>query len=186
MTRPILRVWAVGAVAVLTLVGCSSGGDDDDAAVEAPVAQQPGTTAPPTTTAPSPEVETFEFISGKNPFTPLAGPGAGGGTSTDGSTTATTAAPGTSGGTGGTGSTGGATGGVEPEPVQQVALLDVFVEEGVVKANVRVNGTVHKVGVGDTFAGQYKVLSLSDADECGRFLFGDDAFRLCKGQQVTK
>jgi hypothetical protein len=67
-----------------------------------------------------------------------------------------------------------------------VALLDVFTEGGEVKANVRVNTTVHKVAVGQEFADRYKVLSLDQASECGRFLFGDDSFRLCRGEQALK
>ena len=51
---------------------------------------------------------------------------------------------------------------------------------------MRVNTTVHKVGVGDEFATRYKVLSLDAAAECGRFLFGDDSFRLCRGEQALK
>jgi hypothetical protein len=180
---------AVAAVAVLVMAACSGGGGGgDDAAVEEePVAQAP-TTAPPATAAPTGDAETFEFISDKNPFTPLAGEGTGGATTGTGTGTGT-GTPGTGTGTGGTGTGGtgtGGTGGVEPEVAQRIALVDVFTEGGVVKANVRVNTTVHKVGVGETFAGRYKVLSLSAADECGRFLFGDDAFRLCRGQQVTK
>jgi hypothetical protein len=182
MRRRLLR--AVVPVALVALTACiGGGGDGDEAAVIQPEAQVTPTTAPPTT-APSGDQETFEFISDKNPFTPLAGPGTGG-TGTGGTpTTSPTGGTGT-GGTPTTSPTGG-TGDVEPEVAQRVALLDVFSEGGEVKANVRVNTTVHTVGVGDTFADRYKVLSLSLADECGRFLFGDDAFRLCRGQQVTK
>lgn len=123
-----------------------------------------------------------------------------GGTSTGGTTTGGTSTGGTSTGgtsTGGTstGRTGTSTGGTgtstsggstSPRRSDRVTVVDVFVERGRVVANVRVNDTVHKVGVGDTFAGSYKVLSLSQADECGRFAFGDDTFRLCRGEQTLK
>ena len=53
-------------------------------------------------------------------------------------------------------------------------------------ANVRVNDTVHKVSAGQAFATNFKVVSLSQSDRCGRFLFGDESFRLCKGEEVLK
>ena len=67
-----------------------------------------------------------------------------------------------------------------------MAVLDVFAEGGRTMANVRVNDTVHKVAAGQTFAGNFKVVSLSLGDRCGRFLFGDDSFRLCKGEETLK
>ena len=67
-----------------------------------------------------------------------------------------------------------------------MALQDVFVEGGRVKANVRVNDTVHKVAAGEVFATSFKVVSLSQGDRCGRFLFADDPFRLCKGEELLK
>jgi hypothetical protein len=145
------------------------------------------------TTGPE-DVQTFEVFSSKNPFTPLAGDQTGGTGGTTGTTTPTGTGTGGT-GTGGTGTgTGGTTAttpgetspGVEPQRAQRVALLDVFTEGGELKANVRVNTTVHKVSVGDEFAERYKVLSLDAASECGRFLFGDDSFRLCRGEQALK
>lgn len=64
--------------------------------------------------------------------------------------------------------------------------MDVFVEGGRTVAQVRVNDTVHKVSSGQVFASRFKVVSLSQADRCGRFVFGDDPFRLCKGEQTLK
>lgn len=101
-------------------------------------------------------------------------------TSTGGATTGGTSSTGT--GTG-TSTSGGTT---EPRRSDRVTLLDVFVESGRVMANVKVNDTVYKVAAGDTFATSYKVLSLSQADDCGRFTFGDDTFRLCRGEQTLK
>ncbi len=51
---------------------------------------------------------------------------------------------------------------------------------------MRVNDTVHKVSAGQVFATNFKVVSLSPGDRCGRFLFGDDAFRLCRGEESLK
>jgi hypothetical protein len=56
----------------------------------------------------------------------------------------------------------------------------------VAKANVKVNDTVYKVQAGQAFATSYKAVSLSVSTGCGTFLFGDDQFRLCKGEQVVK
>ncbi len=67
-----------------------------------------------------------------------------------------------------------------------MALQDVFVEGGRVKANVRVNDTVHRVAAGEVFASNFKVVSLSQSDRCGRFLFGDDPIRLCRGEELLK
>jgi hypothetical protein len=181
---------AMGAAA------CSGGGGGDDAATPTTLPPAPIPPPSPTTSAPD-DVQTFEVFSSKNPFTPLAGnqtggttgtAPSGGGTGTGGGSTATTAGTGTGTGTGGTTGTtpDGTTAGVEPQRAQRVALLDVFTEGGEVKANVRVNTTVHKVGVGQEFADRYKVLSLDAASECGRFLFGDDSFRLCRGEQALK
>jgi hypothetical protein len=74
----------------------------------------------------------------------------------------------------------------EPGRSTRVALLDVFAENGRTVANVRVNDTVSKVAAGDTFATNFKAVSLDPAQRCGRFLFGDDQFRICKGEEVLK
>ena len=64
-------------------------------------------------------------------------------------------------------------------------------------AVVSVNSVEYTVGVGDTFAGSFKVISLTppndnlaDSDPrrngYGVFLFGDNAFELGTGQQILK
>ncbi len=69
--------------------------------------------------------------------------------------------------------------------------------EGVLRATVEVNGVEYDVGVGDVFAGSFKVISLTPPDEdaedgdpdalgSGVFLFGDNAFELEVGQQILK
>ncbi|MDH3426722.1 MAG: hypothetical protein OEM22_08655 [Acidimicrobiia bacterium] len=65
-----------------------------------------------------------------------------------------------------------------------VALVDIRDVGGVLRATVTVNGTSFDVGVGDTFADVYKVVSLSE--ESGVFMFGDNAFQLNVGQQILK
>lgn len=58
--------------------------------------------------------------------------------------------------------------------------------------NVVVNGNSYQVGVGETFAGAYKVISITPPDEdagtLGRavFLFGDNSFEVVEGQEILK
>jgi len=82
------------------------------------------------------------------------------------------------------GDTGDGTGnGFEPSGTR-VTLVEVRDVEGVLRATVRVDGTDYDVGVGDTFAGNFKVVSL-DPDS-GVFLYGDNAFELSVGQEILK
>jgi hypothetical protein len=81
---------------------------------------------------------------------------------------------------------GGGTGtenGFEPSGTR-VTLVEIRDVEGVFRATVTVDGTDYDVGVGDTFAGAFKVVSL-DPDS-GVFLFGDNAFELSVGQEILK
>ncbi|HUR48439.1 MAG TPA: hypothetical protein VMY88_02770 [Acidimicrobiales bacterium] len=141
-------------------------------------------------------------VSGGTTQTTLGGGGSGGGTSgggtsgggTSGGTTPTTirggSGSGSGSGSGGTTTTqaGGSSGGQANEPRRQerVALLDVLRRQGRVVAQVRVNDTVYTVGEGDVFAENYRVLSIDEASECGRFIFGDEQFRLCRGEETLK
>ena len=164
------------------------GGGGGGTAVQPPLVRPSATT----TTRPSgtPPSESFEVFNTKNPFTPLVNPAGGGGT------TGTTVAGGgtTGGGTtgGGTSATtvaggGGAAGGAATEPrrSQQVALLNVYTKNGKTVADVRVNDTVYTALVpGQTFATNFKVVSLQG--QCGTFLFGDERFQLCEGEEVLK
>jgi hypothetical protein len=204
----IILVAGVGIALLVFLVTQVLGGDDDgdDISSSVTTTTRPFTgTTTTTTTAPGAQpTETFEVFSTKNPFLPLRTAAGAGGTTggTTGGTSGGTSGGGTSGGTTGgtsgggttgggtsggtTGGTAGGTGSVEPRASQRVALLDVFTENGRVVANVRVNNTVHKVADGETFATSYRVLSLSASTGCGQFLFGDDQFRLCKGEETLK
>lgn len=73
--------------------------------------------------------------------------------------------------------------GFEPEGTR-VVLLEIREEGGVDKAVVTVDGVTHVVGVGETFAGSFKVVSLSESS--GVFLYGDSAFTLAIGQAILK
>lgn len=52
------------------------------------------------------------------------------------------------------------------------------------RAIVRVDGTEYTVGVGETFAGRFKIVALDD--DKVTFLFGDQTFVLAEGQQILK
>lgn len=207
---PLIIGGGAGVLLLIFLLTQVFSSDDKTEPVAAPVPVTPAPVVPtPTTLVPGAvPAETFETFNTKNPFVPLrilSTAGGGGGAAatggTAGSTTVTTRVGGTTTGgstavgtiTGGTvtsggTTTGGSTGGTSTEPRRgaRVALLDVFAEGGKIVANVRVNDTVYKVSDGQTFATSFKVVSLSQADDCGRFVFGDDAFRLCKGEESLK
>lgn len=206
---PLILGAGAGVLLLIFLLSQVLGGDDDPEPTATPLSPMPTVPiVPPTTVAPgSVPAETFETFNTKNPFVPLriVSTGGGGGgaaaaptgggtvTATPGGTTVTggTGVTGTTatGGTTGTGTTTGGTGTVgatEPRRGARVALLDVFAEDGKVVANVKVNDTVYKVSEGQVFATNFKVVSLSQGEDCGRFVFGDDAFRLCKGEESLK
>ena len=194
-----LLVLVVGGVALLVLLLLvlrlvAGGGDETPTAPTAPPTRPPGGAATTTTTSAGPgSRESFEVFTTKNPFLPLRSPGGGapppgaGAAPTGGATTGGSGATGATTGAGAaTGARGGREGGTEPRRGARFALLDVFAEGGRTMANVRVNDTVHKVSAGQAFATNFKVVSLSQSDRCGRFLFGDESFRLCKGEEVLK
>ncbi len=81
------------------------------------------------------------------------------------------------------GGNGGTDNGFEPSGIR-VTLIEIRDVGGVLRATVQVDGTDYDVGVGDTFAGDFKVVSL-DPDS-GVFLYGDNAFELSVGQEILK
>jgi len=133
----------------------------------------------------------FQVSQPRDPFEPLivsTGGGGDGSTTTtidDGSSTTTT--------TGGDGSTtttiddGSSTTtttvGDSPDGIR-VVLLEVREENGELVAVVEVDGETSTVGVGDTFATSFKVVSLTETG--GVFTFGDSAFTLAVGQSILK
>lgn len=199
-------------VFLATKVLGGGGGGDQVAALSRPspgavtITTTPATAAPAAAEGPAP-VETFEVFTTKNPFMPLrttvaataasptAAPAAAAAplpTSSPVTATpaaapapapATTAMPAAASAAQTTSTGGHAT---KPVRTTRVALLDVFAEGDRLVANVRVNDTVSKVAAGDKFGSNFKVVSLDPAERCGRFLFGDDQFRLCKGEEALK
>lgn len=181
------------------------GGDDTVEAISQPTAVTTATTAAPPAPAEAAPVETFEVFNTKNPFLALrtkavastAAPAAAAAAPAPAPAAAIPVAvkpavPAAAGATApapaSVSTATGATGGQATAPVQstRVALLDVFAEGDRIVANVRVNDTVSKVAAGDTFGTNFKVVSLDSAARCGRFLFGDDQFRLCRGEELLK
>jgi hypothetical protein len=73
--------------------------------------------------------------------------------------------------------------GFDPEGTR-VVLLEIREEGGLDKAVITVDGVTYVVGVGETFADSFKVVSLSDSS--GVFLYGDSAFTLSVGQAILK
>ena len=116
-------------------------------------------------------VETFEVFAPKDPFKPLTpeagaeGDGAGAGGNDDA-------------GTGGDGSANRNVAG------HSVKLVDVFDDDGELRAQVQVDSTVYTVSEDEVFADNFQVLSISG--ECASMLFGDDQFTLCEGEEILK
>ncbi len=159
--------------------------------------EQPLPGAPESTTATTPSVASgagsvemssgFEISQPRDPFAPLIDDGGGDVTTTtigDGSTTTTTSGDGSTTTTpGGNGSTTTTTVGDSPSGIR-VVLLEVRDESGSLVSVVEVDGETHTVGVGDTFADSFKVVSLTETG--GVFTFGDSAFTLAVGQSILK
>lgn len=183
-TKKLLVVLA--GVVVLALVGAFvvlpalTGGAADDVVV---AARPPAKTAPkaavaakkPAPKKATPVTATFNDTVGRDPFRPLYVAPA----------VAPAAAPGVAPGTV-----------VNPAPASQpqtsstqvggnrVALIDVFSRGGKTYAQTKVGSTVFTPAVGSNFATSYQLLTASG--ECATYLFGDEQFQLCEGQEVLK
>jgi len=130
----------------------------------------------------------FQAAQPRNPFEPLIDADDSGAPPTtidDESSTTTSTDPGetTSTTTDGTTSSTTTTLGDDPDGTR-VVLLEVREENDELVAVVEVDGETHTVGVGDTFAENFKVVSLTETG--GVFTFGDSAFTLSVGQSITK
>ena len=168
----------VGVIAILALVYVlflSGGGNAPEAFPTFTPRPSSRPTDQPTPTQPA-VPETFEVFEGKDPFRPLValGGSTGGGT-TGGTTTGTTT-------TGGTTTGAPSSGGTSAS--QHVTLISIDGSGSNRTATVDVDSTEYTVKVGDTFASNYRVKSLSSS--CGTFVFGDQTFTLCVGQEVLK
>lgn len=80
---------------------------------------------------------------------------------------------------------GGTTSGTQqPASSSSLSLTEILRDGSTQKAIVKVNGSTYTVGVGETFAGNYKLTKISGS--CASFLQGDSPFTLCSGQSVLK
>lgn len=68
----------------------------------------------------------------------------------------------------------------------EFTLEDVSDVAGVVRAEVSVDGVTYSVGVGDTFAGSFLVISLDVEAGSGVFSYGDNTFTAAIGQAILK
>jgi len=67
---------------------------------------------------------------------------------------------------------------------KRITLLEIRDNDGVYTAVVSIDDVTYTVGVGDTFAQDFKVISL-DSDS-GVFMYGDNVFTLSVGQSIIK
>ena len=125
----------------------------------------------------------FQVSQPRDPFEPLIVSGGGPTTTLDDESTTTTTGDGSTTTTTGDGSTTTTTAGDSPDGIR-VVLLEVRDESGSLVAVVEVDGETYTVGVGDTFAVSFKVVSLTESG--GVFTFGDSAFTLAVGQSILK
>jgi hypothetical protein len=65
-----------------------------------------------------------------------------------------------------------------------ITLVEIRDVDGVLRATIVVNGVTYEVGEGDTFAGSYQVVKITE--ESVVIMFGDTAFELKVGQQILK
>ena len=195
-TKKLLVVLA--GVVVLALVGAfvvlpalsGDAVDDSVVAVRRPARtapQAPAAAAKPAPKKAVPVTATFNDTVGRDPFRPLyVAPAAAAG-----------GAPGVViGGPAAQPGSGSGSGGAAPAPASQpqssstqvggnrVALVDVFSRDGKTFAQTKVGDTVFTPVVGSTFATSYQLLTASG--ECATYLFGDEQFQLCEGQEVLK
>lgn len=185
--RNMLIVLGVVAVAALAFFLLTRGGGAPEQA-----APTPTTSPPPTVTTPPPgpppdekaPPRAFGFFGGRDPFVPLvvAEEGAGG----TGTAPASPAPP---------GDPGDPVDPVETPPPdaerdeaqsvvkggKRVQVVAVFMRGGQEVVQVSVGGTVYVVAEGDTFARNFKVVSIDDP--CASFLFGDEQFTLCEPRE---
>ncbi len=170
---------AVASVWLMASAGVFTGGDPN-----LPSAPAGSTSTTSGSGAPIDLSGDYQVAQPRDPFKPLVvttsestttTQGGGGDTTTTvpgGSTTTTVA-----------GSTTTTTQGNQPDGIR-VMLLEVRTESGGRVAVVEVDGVTYTVGVGDTFATSFKVVSLSDNG--GVFTYGSNAFTLAVGQSILK
>jgi len=79
---------------------------------------------------------------------------------------------------------GGPSGGGGFTPATSVTLVAIRNVGGTLRATIIVDGVSYDVGEGETFAGSYKVVSLTDTTAV--IMYGDTVFELQEGEQILK
>ncbi len=79
---------------------------------------------------------------------------------------------------------GGAPGDGTFNPGTSVTLVEIRDVGGTLRATIIVNGVSYDVGEGETFAGSYKVVKLTE--DSAVIMYGDTVFELKVGQQILK
>lgn len=157
-----MGIYVLGGLILIVAAMKLLGGGDDEVIV--PPGAFPGVTKTPT---PSPTISPLpvtDTIFGRDPFEPLVTEGA--------------AAPEPT----GSPTSGPNSGGTSTS--RRVTLLDVFRSGGNLVATVSVDGTEFTVEEGETFDTSFRLDTLTT--RCGTFVFGDERFTLCIGQEVRK
>lgn len=140
----------------------------------------PTTTPPATTGTTTPSTTGTTTPSTTGTTTATSTPG----TTTVSPTTSTTVSP--SGRAGASGAGTGTGTSTSPTSGQPVELEDVYATGSQTYASIEVDDSLYQVTTGQTFAGNYSVLDLSLASQCGDFSHGGVPFHVCKGQEVLK
>jgi hypothetical protein len=164
----------LGGVAVLALAFflLTRGGDEP---VEEPITQPPiaEPEPSPTVTGP-PRVPPLAIFGGRDPFFPLAREDTGGGDGNGGAQPS----PSPTGGPQPTVSPAPSPGDGDDDGRPDLRVLDIFIRNGTEFVQVEVRGDVFTVREGETFAGNFKVVSIDG--RCATFLFGDEQFTECE------
>jgi hypothetical protein len=155
---------AAGAVFFFFVLG---GAPEPPQQSAAPVTESPTTTPKKQGKANKPAKKrppSFAFFGGRDPFVPLVVADAGG------------AGANTSGAINAVGSAGGGSSVQDATVVggHNVSLIDISGNT----VQVSVDGDMHTVQPGDTFEGNFELVSVSGG--CANFLFGDQSFTLCE------
>jgi hypothetical protein len=173
-------VWLMASSGVLSFAGDQ----------RLPGAPGPGATAPAGEAAMA-AAGSFRVSPPRDPFAPLiiapTSTTVPGETTTTGGETTTTGGETTTSGGGTTTTTGGgSTTTTSPDTPAgtRVALLEIREEGGVREAVLTVDGVTFTVAVGETFADDFKVISLGTSS--GVFMYRDSVFTLAVGQSIIK
>jgi len=169
--RRILIIGGVAAAAIVLiflLFNLVSGGGGE----APPPTIVPGNNPPPNTKSPTPSPSVVVSFSGRDPF---AIPSAI--ASALASSSATPSASGSSSVTPTPTTTLTRQTSVTTQDGKQVALMDVFVRNGVDRAHVQVQGQTYAVREGDVFAGSFQLTSI--VGTCATIDYGDTSYDLC-------